>query len=391
MLWVYLSIITVAHMLNHVFVQIHLALVPVFMVEFGIDLFTAGLMATIPLVSQALMSLPFGVLADRFQHRFLIAASLLTCGIAAFLVSQAPNIYTIVLCLSMLALSSTLYHPPAYSLTSDLFPIQHRSRALGVHGAGGTLGIALGPISAGVVMSIFGQASWRLAYLMWAVPSILSVFLILRLRTRSGGASARAERVEAPTTSPGMRSILTLSFLALLLMIGISAFGGQAVSTFMTKYLEEERNIPIETASILFGSISLTGIIAAPIGGLFADMIGERRWLTVAYVGLLIAVAGIAFSPSMAILIPSTLAYGFFNYTGMGPRSSLVARFTPKSRRGIAYAMYFLPPSLVGSISPMVSAYVIEAWGFWYLFPFAIVIFVITLTILQLIPIRESH
>lgn len=377
-------------MLNHVFVQIHLALVPVFMEEFGLDLFTVGLMATIPLLSQALMSLPFGMLADRFQHRFLIAAGLLTCGTAALLVSQAPNIYTIVLCLSMLALSSTLYHPPAYSLTSELFPAQHRSRALGIHGAGGTLGIASGPISAGIIMTIFGQSSWRFAYLMWAVPSILSVFLIVRMRPGSSGTSARVERAEEPVPPPSLRSIFTISFIALLLMIGIGSFGSQAISTFMTTYLKEERAIPIETAQILFGSISLTGIVSAPVGGVLADKIGEKRWLTVAYVGLLIAVVGIAFSPSMVVLIPSILFYGFFTYSGMGARSSLVARFTPASRRGIAYAMYFLPFSLVGSVSPMVSAYVVKVWGVWYVFPFAIAIFIIALTILQLIPIRES-
>lgn len=61
------------------------------------------------------------------------------------------------------------------------------------------------------------------------------------------------------------------------------------------------------------------------------------------------------------------------------------------TRRGLGYAVYFLPLSLVGSVSPIVSAYAINMWGIWFLFPFAISMFIIALTILQLMPVREAY
>ncbi len=388
--WVYLILVTVAHTLNHVFVQIVPALLPVFNEEFNLDLFTLSLIPTIPLISQALMSVPFGILSDRFEHRRLIAVSLALCGGAALLVSQAQSIHIVIISFSLLALSSTLFHPPAYSITSEIFKVHRRSTALGIHGAGGTLGISLGPISAGIIMAALGKNSWRLTYLMWAVPSLLFTVLVMSLKVKSaeGNPTEKAEAVAESVSS--MRSVLTMGFILFLLTMGIRSFGAQAVSTWMTSYLTRERGFPVEIASLLFGAMPLMGLAAAPVGGILADRVGERKWLTIAYAGETLVLVGIAFSPSTLTLIPFILLYGFFNFTGMGASSALVARFTPRSRRGIAYALYFMPFSLVGSASPVASGFVVGTWGYWYIFPFATIVYAFTILLLQLIPIRKE-
>jgi MFS family permease len=146
----------------------HAALIPVFMDEFALSIFESGLLVSIPLILTVSISIPYGVLTDRIGHRRLMMASLLVSGIAGLAISQAKDFYTLLFPLLFVPLASTLYHPPALSIVSELPPENWRNRVLGIHGAGGTTGVAIGPITLGLIMETFG---WRSAYLDGLSPS----------------------------------------------------------------------------------------------------------------------------------------------------------------------------------------------------------------------------
>jgi MFS family permease len=378
-------ITTVAHTLTHSFVNTHIALVPVFRDELNLSTEVVSLMVAIPLLTQALAGFPFGMLADRVKHSRQIALSLLFAGAGGILVTQSQTALTLIISFSILALSLASFHPPAYSIISEIFGSKHRSVALGIHGAGGTLGMAIGPISVGLVMYFFGTHNWRMSYLIWAAPALVCCVLVLILEPKAADPKP-VEEVEERRGRVSIRSVFTLTYILFLLMLGIHGFGGTSVSTYMTTYLKEVHGMPVDFASILFGSMPLMGIIAAPLGGIVADRRGERYGLTLAYLGQTLTLLGFALSPNLAFIVPSVLLYGFFGYVGMAPASSYVAQFTPRGRRGVAYALYFLPTNLVSSIAPVTAAFVVQQWGIWYVFPLGIAVYVATLGILRILP-----
>jgi len=382
--WAYLIITTVAHALTHSFVNTHMALVPVFRDELGLSIEVVSLMVAVPLLTQALTGFPFGMLADRVRHDRLIALSLLLTSVGGVLVTQSQTALTLIASFSVIALSLASFHPPAYSIVSELFGSRHRSVALGVHGAGGTLGMAIGPISVGLVMHFFGERNWRLSYLIWVAPALVCCVLVLMLRpkvTDARAVEASGEREERAS----LRSVFTLTYILFLLMLGVHGFGGNAVSTYMTTYLKEVHGMSVDFASILFGSMPLMGIIAAPLGGIIADRRGEKYGLVLTYLGQTLMLLGVALSPNIASITPFVLLYGFFGYTGMAASSSYVARFTPRGRRGVGYALYFLPLNLVSSASPVLTAFIVRLWGVWYIFPFAIAAYVASLGFLRML------
>jgi len=67
---------TVTHTLTHVFQQIHLALFPTIRNEFNLSLQQLGIIAAIPPLCQALLSIPTGLLSDRFGSKKMILVSL---------------------------------------------------------------------------------------------------------------------------------------------------------------------------------------------------------------------------------------------------------------------------------------------------------------------------
>jgi FSR family fosmidomycin resistance protein-like MFS transporter len=383
-----LVIITFAHMFNHTFMRMHQALVPIFRSELNLDWFTVSLMSSIPLTFQALMSIPSGMLADRFNHRYLVSISIILCAIAAVMVSQAQSVYLLIISLSILAFSSTFYHPAAFSFTSELFDVSQRNRALGIHGAGGTFGTSIGPITLGLLMTYIG---WRNVYLLWAVPISIFAFLVFtKLKTKTFRRHEKSEfaNINNLEKSVSIKSVLSRELLILLSVIGISSFGTQALSPYMTSYFSDVRGMPIGLSTILFGLVSTMGLLSAPIGGYFADKLGEKKWLTITFIGILLTISGVALSSSIYLLTIFYLLNGFFQFAGMAANSSLVARFTPKSRRGLGYGLFFLPTNLVGSVSPLVSSVIVSNFGIWYVFPLAFGIYLVATLLLQAMPTK---
>lgn len=376
-----------AHMVTHVFGRIHTALFPVFREEFHLSLQQLGVMASIPPLCQALFNIPSGLLTDRFGQKTLIILSFVTAGSAALAVGLSTSPIALVIFLSILIASVTIYHPPAYSLTSTLFPKANRGRALGVHGAGGTLGMALGPITLSIFMGYL-LLSWRSIYIFWAFPLFLYILAIWRLKTpeaeESPGREEAPERAEARTPATGMRSVLTPAIIGFMAFQAARNMGNQMIDTFIPTYLHDAIGLTVSGASLIYGVASLTGVAAAPIGGYLTDRLGDKRWLQTAVGASALLLILSALTSNIALFALLYWSSGFFNYSGMGAASSIIARATPASRRGLGYSLYFLPGSVVNTVSPIIGAYIAEAFGLWNIFPAAVVVIVLSLVVLRL-------
>lgn len=145
-----LLVMTLTHVLTHVFGGIHSAVFSVLRDEFSLTLQQLGIIAAIPPLCQAILAIPTGLLSDRIgSKKMIISFAVATLGV--FLASQAVNPLMFIVAICLVYVNTTIYHPASYSYTTKLFTSKNLSKALGIHGAGGTLGHALGPL----VVSIF--------------------------------------------------------------------------------------------------------------------------------------------------------------------------------------------------------------------------------------------
>ncbi len=372
-----LVVMAFTHFANHVYVQIHFALIPVFMKDFDLSLGLVGIMVMIPVLSEAITTIPAGFVADKLGYSRQITISLGLTALSAILMSQASNVYFVVLSLCVLALSTTIYHPPAYGAVSQMFQAQ-RNRALGIHGAGGTLGWALGPLSVGALIGTFG---WRLVYLVWIPPTFFCMILLMRMRlpdTRAPATSQEAQR--------SLRSMLTVSFLTVLAVIAINSMGRQIVSTLMSPYIVLERGFSIQIASFVVGLMPSAGIVAAPLGGLCADRLGEKKWLTLTFTASVLAFIGLVNARTIEQLFLLAVIYGYMVYSGMAATAALVSYFTPTARRGLGYALYFLPSYIVGAVAPVIATAIAESYGMLTSFTLSVMLLLAGIVLLQKVP-----
>jgi MFS family permease len=363
-----LFVMLFTHTLTHAFQGMHTTIFPVLKKEFNLGYYELGLIAAIPPLCQAIFSIPAGMLSDRFGTKKMI------------IFSQILSCIGSLVAVSLLYLNTTFYHPPSYSYVTKEFKPGDRSKALGIHGAGGTLGMAIGPISIGFLMAWFAFG-WRQVYLAWFIPLLLGLALVLFIKTEPEESTKLKEKPEEKKPEE-VKSIMSPSMFWFLVYQGTRAMGLSVSSAFLAIYLVNSGWL-IEQAALIIGASSLMGIAAAPIGGFFADKVGEKKWTLYTITVSTICYAVAFWVPGMIGFSALYLGYGFFNLLGMASNSALTAKLSPSKQRGLGFALYFLPGSIMGAIAPMIAAWIANSYGLFPVFIVASGIFFVSLPILQ--------
>src|SRR5216683_2325513 len=114
-------------------------------------------------LSLAGFMLPAGVLGDRFGRKRLLVIGLVTFGISSVIASQMTSANGLILMRVILGASGAIVLPLVTSILPSMFAEDERQLAIGLSGAGAFIGLPLGPLVAG----------WLLTHYDWG-----SIFLI---------------------------------------------------------------------------------------------------------------------------------------------------------------------------------------------------------------------
>lgn len=374
-----------SHTLLHVYSNLPIALLPILISEYGLSIFLASIVVSIPRVVSLVFSVPSGLLADRVDHTKLISFSLFLDVLAASLIFTFRSIEIAILGFSLIALASTFYHPPALSAASNISPQIYLSRALGFHSAGGTFGISLGPITMGFIMNWF---EWRYVYLLWVAPiffiAVAAFFVTMDEHPDEGSYSKRAKK--RPATP--VRDVLSATFLSFMLLMLCASAASGTISTYLTTYFTESKGLNASLAAIIFGLSPLIGLTSVITGGYAGDKLGWRRSLTLIISTTTVALFFMFVSTSTIQTVLFYFVYGFFNIMTMPITTSLVARIVPRKSRGTAYSLQFIPESIIGIVMPITLGILIDLLEIWVIFPIAIMFFIIALVVARVIKIQ---
>jgi MFS family permease len=114
-----------------------------------------------------------------------------------------------------------------------------------------------------------------------------------------------------------------------------------------------------------------------------AARFGEKKWILATFsLGCLLLAISI-FVPSSSVFAILYIGYGFCNTLGMAGRSSIMALLSPRGQRGLGYALFFLPGSIVGAIAPIIAGYIAQNFGFNIIFYLSLGIYALAIGILR--------
>ena len=369
-------------MFIEIYFLMQIALIPVLTREFQLGIVEVSLVVTVPSFVALLMNLPSGFLADRFSTNHLLFASMLIEGFSALLISQTRDFWMLIFGVSLMKMASPVYHISGLSQISRFVKLEGMGKSIGFHNALGSLGSGAGVVSLAIFLSTIG---WRWSYLFWVLPILLWGLILLFSPQLKGEVKVKVGNKERGSLAK-FSFVLSAPLLIFLFAFGVRQIGAQGVSTFMTTYLVSARGLSESVASLIFGLGPFMGIVGSLSGGYLTEKTGAKKALSWAILGCVISLSIFSFVAQVAFLILIYVVYAFFSNSLWSPMNTIVAAVTPESERGLSYSIYFLTEGLVASFAPTMAAAVIELSNVWFVFPFGIVLMIVSLIAIRFLP-----
>jgi len=338
------------HFMVHVYMVIFPVLVPFLLGEFDVDYLVVGLIYTFSNLAFGFGAIGAGYLSDKIGSKRLIVLCALGMAASSFMAGLSTGLETLALALFLLGLFASLYHPASFSLISKA--ATERGKAFGVHGVGGSVGLAMAPILAGIIALEMG---WRWSFLILAIPGlILGVAIAL---THLGESSRRHE----PLTWRMLRTLMTKGFALTLIIYACYGLTFQGVVGFLPSFLAERGGLIM--GGIVASTVTLAmGIPGQLVGGGLTDRVGALRFLMTAFGLLALALVLMAMLPAL-MAVTVTFAAGFLIFCTQPTTGTLLAEESGQQVRGFAYGLAFMANFGVGAFGTSLGGYVADATG----------------------------
>lgn len=213
-----------------------------------------GLLVTVASLVGALATLPFGVLADRTRRTRVLGVAVGLWAAAMLWSATAGSFGELLRARVFLGAVTAAAGPLVASLIGDYFGAQERGRVYGYILAGETLGAGFGFAVTGDVAAL----SWRLAFVVLAVPAVVLAVTVFRLpepaRGGHGVLPTEGETESAGAAAAGARAAGA----------GVGAAGGPSEHAQTdAQRLARERGITADPRKVLHGSARRMNLLAA--------------------------------------------------------------------------------------------------------------------------------
>lgn len=339
--------------------------------EFGVGDSALGLLVAAYSIVGTLAAIPMGFLADRWNRVRLIAIGLVPWGIAMILTGGATSFAMMFAARLLLGTVEATQGPSTPSLIGDYWPVQRRSRLLGIYNIGTLVGTLLGFGVAGLLATLF---SWRLAFVVWGGMGLLAASVVLRvLREPARGLPDAIEHLEgklrapdqAPTTevvgseaTPGwdyrhlpirqaIREVARIRTLwVLFLARGATEFLMSGLSTWAVSFFRRYHDLSAAGAGGVTALLAIGAVAGIVVGSRIGESMvkrgqpGRRIWLSAWSSVLTLVVIVPAFaSGSLIVAVPFFLATGFLIGVPMAPLEAVAIDIVVPQLRGRASAV----------------------------------------------------
>jgi CP family cyanate transporter-like MFS transporter len=257
--------------------------------DLGLSYTATGLLTSLPTLMMGLAAVPGAFLVARVSARSAIAVGLALLAAGALLRALVPAAIPLFAFTILLSLGIAVAQPALPVLVRQWFP-KHIGLATGIYSNGLIIGEVLAAAFTVSVLSLFNTNDWRVTFIFWGIPVVitLALWLIFAPRARWGSTARGLARWQAGwNTWRGWRMGL---------LIGSGSLVYFAMNTWIPNYdkaLERTDAIPA-ALSVLNGLQLPTSILIT----VFAYRLAGRRWPFI-FFGILctIGIFGWLFAP----------------------------------------------------------------------------------------------
>ena len=263
-----LLVLWLCFFLNQAYRQLFNVLIPLFRSEFSLSDQQIGLIASVSNLALGIC-IPFaGFMGDRFNKKYLVAASIFLGGLAMINVSFASLFLLILIFRAVGSVGESLYGPSANTLISLDF-VKDRGKAMAFH----QTALYAGMIGAGTLGTYLGETyGWRNAFLWYGLAGIAATALVvLFIKPQHPGHDSKQMNWRLV-----LDTLLKPSVLVLIVTFGFKLFVNVAILTWMPDIMHQAYGFSVYQAGF-YTMLLIFGF--AYIGSLAGGFLADRLYL----------------------------------------------------------------------------------------------------------------
>ena len=349
--WIIVALLWAVALLNYMDRQMLSTMKPSMQIDIA-ELQSAtnfGYLMAIFLWVYGFMSPVSGIIADKFNRKWLIVGSLFVWSGVTFMMGYAETFNQLYWLRALMGVSEALYIPAGLSLIADFHSSKTRSLAVGIHMTGLYMGQALGGFGA----TIAAEFSWQQTFHSFGIIGIIySLILIFFLREKKTGAIAveETDTIKLNPKAPlfkGLGLLLTnISFWVILFYFAVPSLPGWGVKNWLPTLFAQNLNIDMAKAgplsTITIAASSFLGVI---FGGILSDRwvqknIRGRVYTSAIGIGLTIpALLLIGFGHSLFHIVGAAFCFGFGFGMFDANNMPILCQFVSSKYRATAYGL----------------------------------------------------
>jgi len=363
--WVVVGLLFVASFINYLDRATISVALPLISADLHLGPEIKGLVLSSFFWSYALMQIPVGWCADRWNLRWLYAGLFAVWSLACGLTGFAGSLMILILLRILLGIGESIYLPGGTKIVSMLFSSAERAFPSGLFDSGTRLGLAVGaPLIATLI--IFG--GWRNMFglvgftaIIWVVPRLLIAPKHLQVK----------RSVAAPRGLPPPQRIhINRNLLGICLGFFCFDYYWYLLVTWLPDYLVTVRHLTLVHAGFYAALPYLVFGVCQALGGWITDGFIRRGWdetrtrksmITVAFLsGLLLIPAARAESPhvTLAFLMGSSLVG-----LAVGNLYAIIQCCAPREELGIWTGFENFAGNIGGVLAPIATGFLIARTG----------------------------
>jgi MFS family permease len=240
--------------------------------DWGISHTQSGMLVSAVYWAIVLLTFPVSLLVDRWSRTKTIGIMAIMWSVATALCALTGNFVQLFMARLLIGVGEAGYAPGGSAMISGLYPIEKRSRMMGLWNASIPLGTAIGVLLGGIIAAKLG---WKHAFGLVAFPGLIVAILFLFVKdyktvdlsfVDKANHKIKMEKKDMVKEFLSKPSIIYTYF-------GITAvvFVTTSLITWLSTYFQLERSLPQEKAGIMASSVMIMALVGAPLGGILTD------------------------------------------------------------------------------------------------------------------------
>jgi MFS transporter, ACS family, D-galactonate transporter len=273
--WSIVGLLFMASLINYLDRAAISFALPLISKDFHLTPQSKGLLLSAFFWSYALMQIPIGWCADRFNLRWLYAAAFTIWSFAQAATGLVGSFAMLLIFRTLLGIGESIYLPGGTKIVSLLFSPRQRGLPSGLFDFGTRTGLVLEGI---LVPWLLVAVGWRHTFVILGFTALLWLVPWLSVFPRQLQAVNTNLDSTQPTSRPIRRTLLNRNLVGICLGFFCFDYYWYVLVTWLPDYLVTARKLSIVQAGLFSSLAFFTFGIAEPIGGWIADTLIRRGW-----------------------------------------------------------------------------------------------------------------